>query len=158
MTPTAVHSCYNKCWYLQFRLVDVWLFATLWTAAHQASCSITDSWSLLKLNVHQVSDAIQPSHSLRSPSPPTFNLSQNQGLFQWVRSSCQVAKILEFQLQISPSNEYSGLISLTMHWLDLFAIQETLKHLLQHHSSKASIHWLSLYSNSHIHTLLLEKT
>ena len=87
--------------------------------------------------VHWVGDAIQPSHPL-SPSPPTFNLSQHQGLFQWVSSSLQVPKVLEFQLQ-HPSNEYSRLISFRMDWLDLLAVQGTLKSLLQHHSSKASI-------------------
>ena len=90
-------------------------------------------------HVHWVSDAVQPSHPLSSPSPPALNLSQPQGLFKWVNSWHQVAKVLEFQLQISPSNEYSGLISFRMAWLDLLAVQGTLKSLLQHHSSKASI-------------------
>ena len=93
---------------------------------------------LSQTRVHWVSDAIQPSHPLSSPSP-AFNLSQHQGLFKWVSSSHQVAKILEFQLSISPSNEYSGLISFRIDWLDLLSIQETLKNLLQHYSSKASI-------------------
>ena len=84
-------------------------------------------------------DAIQPSHPLWSPSPPALNLSWHQGLFQWVNSLHQVAKILEFQLIISPSNEHPGLISFRMDWLDLLAVQGTLKSLLQHHSSKASI-------------------
>ena len=88
-------------------------------------------------HVHWVGDAIQPSHPLSSPFPPALNLSQHQGLFQWVSSSNQVAKVLEFQFQ--PSNEYSGLISFRMNWLDLLAVQGTLKSLLQHHSSKASI-------------------
>ena len=89
--------------------------------------------------VHWVSDAIQPSHLLPSPSL-AFNLSQHQGLFKWVSSSNQVAKVLELQFQsISASNEYSGLISFRMDWLDLLAVQETVKNLLQHHSSKASI-------------------
>ena len=87
--------------------------------------------------VHQVSDAIQPSHPLSSPSPPALNLSQHQGLFQGVSSLHQVAKVLEFQLHISPSNEHPGLISFRMDWLDLLAVQGTLKSLLQHHSSKA---------------------
>ena len=85
-------------------------------------------------HVHWVSDAIQPTHPLLSPSPPTFNLSQHQGLFKWVSSSHQVAKVLSFS--ISLSNEYSGLISFRMDWLDLLAVQETLKNLLQHHNSK----------------------
>ena len=92
-------------------------------------------------HVHLVSDAIQPSHPLSSPYPPAFSLSQHQGLFQGVSSLHQVAKILEFQLHISPSNEYSGLISCRMDWLDLLAIQGTLKSLFQHHSSKASLLW-----------------
>ena len=90
-------------------------------------------------HVHRVGDAIQPSHPLSSPSPPAPNPSQHQSLFQWVNSSQEVAKVLEFQLSISPSNEHPGLISFRMDWLDLLAVQGTLKNLLQHHSSKASI-------------------
>ena len=77
-------------------LSRVWLFGTPWTIARQASLSITNSWSLLKL---MSIESIQPSHPLLSPFPPTFNLSQHQGLFKWVSSSHQVAKVLEFQLQ-----------------------------------------------------------
>ena len=73
------------------------LFATAWTAARQASLSINNSRSSPKL-VCQVSDAIQPPHPLPSPSPPVPNPSQHQGLFQWVSSSHEVAKVLEFQL------------------------------------------------------------
>ena len=90
-------------------------------------------------HVHRVSDAIQPSHPLLSPSPPAPNPSQHQGLFQWVSSSHQVAKVLEFQFQHQSSNEHPGLISFRMDWLDLLAVQGTLKSILQHHSSKASI-------------------
>ena len=92
-------------------------------------------------------DAIQPSHPLLSPSPPTFNLSQHQGLFKWVSSWHQVVKILEFQRQHQSFQWIFELISFKMVWLDLFAVQGTLKNLLQHHSSKASrksvlnIHW-----------------
>ena len=93
---------------------------------------------LTQTHVHWVSDAIQPSYPLSSPSPPALNLSQHQGLFKWISSSHQVAKVLEFQLQHSPSNEYSELISFRMDWLDLLAVQGTLKNL-QHHTSKASI-------------------
>ena len=96
-------------------------------------------------HVHWVRDAIQPSHLLSFPSPPAFNLSQHQGLFQWVSSSHQVAKGLELQLQHRPSNEYSGLISFRMDWFDLIAVQGTFKSLLQHHSSKASILWCSAF-------------
>ena len=89
-------------------------------------------------HVHWNSDAIQPSHPLSSPSPPAFNLSQHQGLFQWVSSLHQVANVLEFQLPHQSFQEYSVLISFGMDWLDLLAVQGTLKSLLQHHSSKAS--------------------
>ena len=98
---------------------------------------------LTQTHDHWVGDAIQPSHPLSSPSLPTFSLSQHQCLFQWVSSLHQVAKVLEFQLQHQYSNEYSGLISFRMDWLDLLAVQGTLKSLLQHHSSKASILWRS---------------
>ena len=94
---------------------------------------------LAQIHVHQVGDAIQLSHPLSSPSPPAFNLAQHQGLFQSVSSPHQLAKVLEFQLHICPSNEYLGLISFRIDWLDLLAVQETLKSLFQHHSSKASI-------------------
>ena len=92
-------------------------------------------------HVHQAGDAIQPSHPLSSPSPPALNLSQHQGLLKSVSSSHQVAKVLEFHFNISPSIEHPGLISLRMDWLDLL----TLKSLLQHHSSKASILWHSAF-------------
>ena len=75
-----------------------WLYVTPWTAAHQASLSITNSQSL-PTHVHRVGDAIQPSHPLLSPSSLALNLSQHQGLFQWVSSSHHVAKALGLQLQ-----------------------------------------------------------
>ena len=114
-------------------------FVTPWTAACQASypstpgaCSnsFPSSWW-----------CHPPSHPLSSLDPPAFNLSQHQGLFQWVNSSYQVAKVLEFQLQHQSfqCNEYTGLISCRTDWFDLLPVQETLKSLLQHHSSKASI-------------------
>ena len=74
------------------------LFATPGIAACQASLSITNSQSSLRLNVHRVRDAIQPSHPLSSPSPPAPNPSQQQSLFPWVNSSHEVAEVLEFQL------------------------------------------------------------
>ena len=100
---------------------------------------------LAQTHVHQVGDAIQPSHPLLSPSPPAFNLPQHQGLFQWVSSCIRWPKYWSFSFSISPSKEYSGLISFTMDWLDLLAVQGTLKSLLQHHSSKASILWRSAF-------------
>ena len=84
-------------------------------------------------HVHWVSDAIQPSHPLSPPFPLALSLSQHQGLFQWVSSG------------ISPSDEYSGLISFRIDWFDFLAVQGTLKSLLQHHSSKASILWHSAF-------------
>ena len=89
---------------------------------------------LTQTYVHRVGDAIQPSHPLSSPSPPTINLSQHQGLFQWV-VRIRWPKCWSFSFSISPSNEYSGLISFRMNWLDLLAVQGTFKNLLQHHSS-----------------------
>ena len=115
------------------------LFATPWTAAHQASRSITNSWSLFKL----VSiESVMPSNLLILCHPlllqPTIFLSIR------VFSNESVLHIRwpmywNFSFSISPSNEYSGLISFRMDWLDLLAVQGTLKSLLQHNSSKASI-------------------
>ena len=100
----------------------------------QASLSITNSWSLFKL----ISiESVTPSNYLIlccPPSPLALYLSQHQGLFQLVSSSHQVASF-----SISPSNEYSGLISFRIDLFDLLSVQGTLKCLLQHHSSKASI-------------------
>ena len=90
-------------------------------------------------HVHRVGDAIQPSHPWMSPSPPAPNPSQHQGLFQWLSSLHEVTEYWSFSFNISPSNEHLGLISFRRDWLDLLAFQETLKSLLQHHSSKASI-------------------
>ena len=94
---------------------------------------------LAQTHVHQVHNAIQPSHPLSSPSPPAFNPSQNQGLFQTVGSLHQMAKVLELQLQHESSSEYSGLISFRVDWIDFLAVQGTLKSLLQHQNLKASI-------------------
>ena len=104
-----------------------------------ASLSITNSWSLLKLNVRSVGDAIQPSHPLSSPSPPTFNLSSIRVFSNESVLQIRWPQYWRFSFHISPSNEYSGLISFRMDWLDLLAVQGTLKSLLEHHSSKASI-------------------
>ena len=104
---------------------------------------------LTQTHVHQVSDAIQLFHPLSSSSPSAFNLSQHQSLFQWVSALHQVPKYWSFSLSISPSNEFSALISFRTDWFDLLSdqtlkdalkdSQRTLKSLLQHHSSKASI-------------------
>ena len=98
--------------------------------------SITKSWWWAQTHVHLVGDAIQPSHPLLSPSPPIFNLSQHLGLFQWVSSLHQVAKVWSFSFSISPSNDR----------LDLLAVQGTLNSLLQHHNSKPAILRRSAFS------------
>ena len=113
----------------------VWLFVTPWTGACQASLSITSSQSLPKL---MSIESVMPSNHLSLCWPLLLPplIFPSISLFQLVSSSHQVAKLLEFQLQISPSNEYSGLISFRMDWLDLLAVPGTLKNLPQHHSSK----------------------
>ena len=113
----------------------VQLFVTPWTAAHQASLSFTNSWSLLK-HVHQVTDAIQPSHHLSPPSP-AFNLSIIRVFSNELALGIRLPEYCSFS--ISLSNEYSGLISFKINWFDLLAVQETLTSLIQHHNSKASI-------------------
>ena len=110
---------------------------TPWTAACQASLSITNS-QFTQTQLHWVGDAIQPSHPLLLPSP-AFNLSQHQGLLNESALCIRWTKYWSFSFNISPSNEHPGLISLRMDWVNLFAVQGTLKSLLQHHSSKASI-------------------
>ena len=89
---------------------------------------------LVQTHVHRVSDAIQPSHPLLSPSPPAVNLSQFQGLSNESVLLICWSKYWSFSFSISCSNEYSGLISFRIDWLDLLAVQVTLKSLLQHHS------------------------
>ena len=110
---------------------------TPWTAARQASLSITNSRSLLKLT--SIESAIQSSHPLLSPSPLAFNLSQLQVFSNESVLHSRWPKNWSFSFSISPSNEYSGLISFRIDWFDLFAVQGTLKSLLQHHRSKASV-------------------
>ena len=142
-------------------LSSVRLFATAWTIAWQASRSITNSWSLLKLmSIKSVvpSNHLILCHSLLPPSIfPSIRVFSSESVLhiRW-------PKYWSFSFSTSPSNEYSGLISFRMDWLDLLAVQGTLKSLLQHHSSKTSHQFfgaqLSLWSNSHIHTWLLEKS
>ena len=127
---------------VQFSLsVVTQLFVIPWTAVHQASLSITNSWSLLK---HMSTESVMPSNHL------TFRclLLLLPSIFPRVRvlSSESVLPIRQpkywsYSFSISPSNEYSGLISFTIDWLDLLAVQGTLKSLLQNHSAKASILW-----------------
>ena len=134
------------------------IFATPWTAAHRASLSFTVSWSWLKLmSIEQV----MPSNYLSLCHP----LLLLPSIFSSIRvfsneSALRIRwpKNWSFSFSISPSNEYSGLISFRIDWFDLIAVQGTLKSLLQHHNSKSSILQCSAFwSNCHIHTWLLEK-
>ena len=88
-------------------------------------------------HVHRVRDAIQPSHPLSSLSPPAFNPSQHKVFSNESTLRMRWPKYWSFSFSISPSNEHPGLISFRMDWLDLLAVQRTLKSLLQHHSSKS---------------------
>ena len=118
---------------------------TLWAAAHQASLSITNSWSLLKLGSIAL---VMPSIHLIPCRPllllpsifPTIRVFSNESVLhiRW-------PKYWSFSFSFSPSDEYSELISFRIDWFNLLAVQETLKSLLQHHSSKASILWCSAF-------------
>ena len=90
-------------------------------------------------HVHWVSDAIQPSHPLSSPSPPAFNLYHIRVFSNESVLCIRLPKYWSFSFSISSSNDYSGLISFRMDWLEILAVQGTLKSPLQHHSSKASV-------------------
>ena len=103
-------------------------------------------WRLLKLR--SIESVIPSNHLiLCHPSPAALNLSQHQGLFQWIGSDENIRwpKYWSFSFSISPSNEYSGLISFRIDWLDLLVAQGALKSLLQHHNSKASLRWHSVF-------------
>ena len=101
-------------------------------------------------HVHRVGDAIQPSHSLSSPSPPAFNLSQHHRVFSSESALCiRWPKYWSFSFSVSPSNEHSGLISFRMDWLDLLVVQGTLKSLFQCYNSKISILWHSVFFMIH---------
>ena len=123
----------------------VWLFVTPWTAACQASLSITNSWSLPKL---MSIESVMPSSYLilcrplllLPPIPPSIRVFSNESTLhiRW-------PKYWSFSFSISPASEHPGLISFMMDWLDLLAVQGTFKSLLQHHSSKASILWRSAF-------------
>ena len=119
-------------------LSHVWFFSTPCTAAHQVSLS-TISWRFAQTHVHWVSDTIQPSRPLSSPTPPVFSLSASGSFPVSQLFSSGGQSIGTSASAISPSNEYSGLISFRMDWFDLLAVQGTLKSLLQHYSLKASI-------------------
>ena len=150
-------------------LSHVRLFVTPWTAAHQASLSITNSQSLLTL---MSIESVTPSSHLILCGPllllsvfPGVRVFSNESVLR-----IRWPKYWSFSFNICPSNEHPGLISYRMDWLDLLAVQGTLKSLFQHHSSKASILWYLAFfivqlsypwshkeSDTHIHTWLLEK-
>ena len=154
-------KCIISLFCLQFGSVQsfscVWLFATLWTAAHQASLPITNSQSLLKLmSIESVmpSSHLIPCHPLLllPPIPPSIRVFSNESTLhmRW-------PKYQSFSFSIIPSKEIPGLISFRMDWLDLLAVQGTLKSLLLHHSSKASVLWHSAFLIVQLsHTQLLE--
>ena len=114
---------------------------------------------LAQSHVHRLCDAIQPSHPLSSPSPPAFYLSQHWGIFQWVNSLHQVAKLLKLLFSIIPSNEYPELISLRLTgWISL--LSKGLSRLFSNttvQKHQLSGIQVSLWSNSHFDTWLLEK-
>ena len=104
---------------------------------------------LTQIHVHRVGEVIQSSHPLSSPSPPAFNLSQLRVFSNESVLRIRWPKYWTFSFSISPSDEYSVLISFRMDWLDLLAVQGTLKSLLQHYSSKASILQCLTHWNNH---------
>ena len=136
-SPKSIHS-------VQL-LSCIQLFATPWTAACQVSLSITNSWNLLKLMSIK---SVMPSNHLIYSHPllllpsifPSIRVFSSESVLciRW-------SNYWSFSFSISPSNEYSGLISFTIDWFDLFAVRGTLKSLLQYHSSKASILWHSTF-------------
>ena len=161
-TPSRLSRLWRYFLY-QFSLVQslsrFWLFATPWITARQASLSITNFRSSLRLT--SIESVMPSSHLilgrpllLLPPIPSSIRVFSNESSLhmRW-------PKYWSFSLSISSSSEHPGLISFRMDWLDLLAVQGTLKSLLQHHSSKASILGIQLssQSNSHIHTWPLEK-
>ena len=146
MSPGLYKQVTNNRWFSSFQsLSRVRLFATPWIAARQASLSVTNSWSSLKLM--SIKSAMPSNHLilcrplllLPSIFPSIRGFSNESALYiRW-------PKYWSFSFNISPSNEHPGLISLRIDWLDPFAVQGTLKNLLQHHSSKASMLQRSIF-------------
>ena len=137
-------------------LSHIRLFVTPWIAARQASLSITNSWSLLKL---KSMESVMPSNHLILCCPllllpsifPSIRVFSNESVhhIRW-------PKYWSFNFSISPSSDYSGPVSFRMDWFDLLAVQGTLKSLLQHHSSKAFMDWeISTETLSHLFTVVL---
>ena len=152
---------FSSLW-IQFSSVQslshIWLFATPWTAARQASLSITNSRSLLKLmsiKLVMPSNHLILCHLLLLPPSifPSIRVFSNESVLRirWPKS-------WSFSFNISPSSEYSGLISFRIDQFDLLAVQGTLKSLLQHHSSETPILWCSGFFKIQLHTRTLEKS
>ena len=143
---SQLHFCISELWFSSVQsLSHVWLFATPWTIAQQASLSMTNSWSLLKfMSIESVmpSNHLILCHPFLLPSSifPSIRVFSNESALciRW-------PKYWSFSFNISPSNEHPGLISFRMDWLDLLAVQGTLKSLLQHYSSEASILLCSVF-------------
>ena len=143
------YNCTSVCVIIDYSSVQslrhVQLFATPWTAAHQASLSITNTWSLLKLMSIEL---VIPSNHLIFCHPLLLPPSIFPSIREFSNGSVLCIswpKYWSFSFSISPSNKYSGLISFRIDQLDLPPIQGTLKSLLQHHSSKASVLWHSSF-------------
>ena len=127
---SVAQSCLILCNPMDFSMPDL-------PVPHQLS-------GLTQTHVHQVGDAIQPSHPLPSPSPPAFNLAQHKVFSNESVLCIRWPKYWSFNFSINPSKEYSRLISFRINWLDILVVQGTLKKL-QHHRSKASILWYSAF-------------
>ena len=148
LAKTYLSVCYfmSKTMHQFSSVTKLWL--TLWDPMDCSTPGFPVLHQLPELTqtrVHWVGDAIQPSYPLSTPSPPTFNLSQHQGFSSESVLHIRWPKYWSFSFNVSPSNEHPGVISFRMDWLDLLAVQGTLKSLLQHHSSKASILWCSAF-------------
>ena len=145
MDKKAVVHIHNGVFSSVQLLSHVRLFATPWIAARQASLSITNSWSSFKLT--SIESVMPSSHLilcrpllLLPPIPPSIRVFSNESAL-WMRWP----KYWSFSFSINPSKKHPGLISFRMGWLHLLAVQGTLKSLLQHHSSKASVLWRSAF-------------
>ena len=162
---TSESSWFTYCWSLIWRILNIVLLTceTSTTVrllfSHSDCLTLCDSMDcsmpgfpvlhhlleLAQTHIHWVSDAIQPSHPLSSPSPSALNLPSIRAFSNEPVLLIRWPKYWSFSFSISPSNEHPGLISLRMDGLDLLAVQETLKSLLQHHSSKAAVLWCSAF-------------
>ena len=124
-------------------LSHIWLFATLWTAACQASLSFPISWSLLKLMVFELVMLFNHRILCHPPSPLPSIFPSIRVFFNESALCIMWPKYCSFSFSIQPSNEYSGLISFRIDWFGFLAVQGTHKHLLHYHNSKASVLWCS---------------